>query len=245
MIKMHELTRTLERFVRSNSPVLLTSLGASGVITTAYLSGRASYKAALVIRMENIVSEEPLTKKDKARIVWKQYIPTAISAGLTIGCIIGGTKIGMKRTAAAYSLLTVSEKAFSEYKEKVIEQIGEKKEQGIRDAIAQDRVDKDQPKDVVVVGSGNVLCNEQHTGRYFNCDMETLRRAQNSINAKLIREMEATLSDFYYMVRLPTTSYSSVTGWNVDKMLELYFSSTLTEDGRPCLSFDYNYIIPF
>jgi hypothetical protein len=185
-----------------------------------------------------------LTKKEKVKLVWKHYIPTAISATLTIGSIITGARIGMKKTAAAYSVLAVTERAFDEYKTKVVEELGEKKEKAIRDEIAQDHVNENQPG-AIVVGAGSVLCQEMHTGRYFNCDMETLRRAENRINSKLIREVEATLSDFYYMVGLPTTSYSSRTGWDCDKMMYLQFSTSITEDGRPCLVFDYNYVRPF
>lgn len=214
------------------------------MLATTYLSARGSFKAAEALRIAGLVAEEPLTKKDKVKLVWKFYIPTGISVGLTIGSIITGAKIGQKRTAAAYSVLAVTERAFDEYKTKVVEQLGEKKEQAIRDEIAQDHVNANQPG-VVVVGSGSVLCQEMHTGRYFNCDMETLRRAENRINAKLIREIEATLSDFYYMVGLPTTQFSSSTGWDVDKMLMLRFSTSITEDGRPCLVFDYNYLRPF
>jgi hypothetical protein len=214
------------------------------------LAATASFKAAYVIereqrRLDKHEKSHPLDKKEKAKLIWQLYIPTTVSTVLTIGCIIGGARIGTKRAAAAYSLLTVSEQAFVEYKEKVVEQIGEKKEQKVRDEIAQDRVNQSSPQaGVVIVSAGQVLCYEMHTGRYFNCDMETIRKAQNTINAKLIREMEASLSDFYYLVGLPPTSYSSGTGWNSDKMLELSFSTVLSDDGRPCISFEYNYIKP-
>jgi hypothetical protein len=188
---------------------------------------------------------QPPTIKRTVQLVWKQYIPTAISCGLTIGCVIGSTKISSKRTAAAYSLLTVSERAFNEYKEKVVEQLGVNKEKAIRDEIAQDRVKETSGSAVVLVGAGNILCYEMHTGRYFYSDMENLRKAQNTINAKLIQEMDATLSDFYHLVGLPNTSYSYMSGWNCDKMMALEFSTTLSEDGRPCIAFDYNYVIPF
>lgn len=249
-MNLSDLIKRTERVLRNNSPTILSALGVSGTLTTTYLAIKASFKAVYVIdgeqkRLDREEKSHPLDNKEKAQLVWKLYIPTGVSVALTIGCIIGGAKMGTKKTAAAYSLLSVSEKAFSEYKDKVIEQIGDKKEQDIRDAIAQDRVNNNPEKGIVVVGPGNVLCYEMHTGRYFNCDMETLRKAENKINAKLIHEMDATLSDFYYMVRLPHTSYSSMSGWNADKMLELHFSTVLSDDGRPCLAFDYNYIIPF
>lgn len=240
----------VEKLLRDNSSTIFTALGVSGTLSTAYLAVKASFKAARTIDLRQAQHDleeksHSFDNKEKALMIWKLYIPAGVSGSLTIGCIIAGAKIGSKRTAAAYSLLSISEKAFSEYKDKVVEQLGEKKEKTIRDEIAQDRVNADPEKGIVIVGPGNVLCYEQHTGRYFNSDMETLRKAVNTINAKMIREIDATLSDFYYLVRLPVTSFSSMTGWNSDKMLELYFSTSLAEDGRPCLTFDYNYVIPF
>lgn len=239
----------IEKILRDNSPTILTSLGVSGTITTAYLAGKASFEAveALTIeqnRLDSYIKSHPLDRKEKIKHVWKIYIPTAVSGVFTIACIIGGTRVSTKRAAAAYSLLSVSEKAFTEYKEKIVEQLGVKKEQAVRDEIAQDRVTKN-PQGMVIVGAGNVLCYDMHSGRYFNSDMETLRKAQNEINAKMIRETSASLSDFYYMVGLPPTSYSDRSGWDSCKLLELKFSTVLSEDQRPCIAFDYNYIEPF
>lgn len=234
--------RPLVKTVQANSTEILTALGAAGVCTTAYLAAKAGYKSAELLTKEEFVTGEKATPKKAFTLTWKNYIPATVSGVGTVACIIGGAKVGAKKTAAAYSLLTVSERAFEEYKEKVIEQVGPKKEQALRDEIAQDRVAANTS--VVVSGSGNILCFESHTGRYFNCDMETLRKAENTINAKILRENEATLSDFYYLVGLPYTSYSSGVGWTTDKILELRFSTVLSEDSRPCISFEYNYVKP-
>lgn len=234
---VNNLVRTTEKVFRDNSTSILTALGISGTLTTAYLAAKASYEIGYTDGDNQLISS-----KEHWRRSWKLYIPAAISGALTIGCIIGGTRIGTKKTAAAYSLLTVSEKAFTEYKEKVVEQIGEKKEQKLRDDIAQDRVNNNPA--TIIVGSGSVLCYESHTGRYFNCDMETLRKAENTINSVLYRENEATLNDFYHLVGLPCTSYSNGTGWTSEKMMELQFSTVMSDDSRPCISFEYNYVKP-
>jgi hypothetical protein len=75
--------------------------------------------------------------------------------------------------------------------------------------------------------------------------METLRKSQNDINAKLNAHQYASLSDLYYMIGLPNTSTSDHMGWSADKHLELSFTTVMSEDGRPCLAFDYNYIETF
>lgn len=248
-MNLSSLVRRTGKVLSSNSSPILAAFGVSGVLATAYLAARASFKASRIIQVEQHREDlaekgHPLDTKEKAKLVWKEYIPAAVSGTVTISCIIFGERIGARRTAAAYSLLTVSEKAFVEYKDKVVEQLGVNKEQKIRDEIAQDRVTMTSGQGIVIVGTGNVLCYEVHTGRYFNSDMETLRKAQNTINAKIISEMEATLDDFYHLVKLDRTSYSSDIGWNSDKLMELEFSTVLAKDGRPCLSFEYNYVRP-
>lgn len=82
------------------------------------------------------------------------------------------------------------------------------------------------------------------TGRYFVGDMEKLRQAVNEVNAKLLREDYVVIGEFYYILGLQQTSSAGRLGWTSDKLLELEFSTTLTEDNKPCLAFDYNYVKP-
>jgi hypothetical protein len=232
-----------EKFLRQNSPTILTALGVAGTVSTAYLAAKASFKSAQDLEKAD---PKPESTREKVELVWKNYIPAGLSGAATICCIIGASSVSSKRTAAAASAYTITERAFSEYREKVADQIGERKEQALRDEIAQDRLNADPPKssEVIITGSGNVLCCEMYTKRYFESDMETLRKAQNDINAKVLQDYYVQLSDFYYLIGLPVTDQSTKVGWDSDKLMELEFSAVVTEDGRPCLSFDYNYVKP-
>jgi Family of unknown function (DUF6353) len=235
--------------LRSNSPAILTALGVSGTLSTAYLAGKASYKAAHVIRRANLTFPAPGERRQRAKenfqLTWKLYIPAVTSGGLTIACIVMANRVGSKRTAAIAAAYSLSETALVEYREKVIEQFGERKEQAVRDELAQDKVAGNPPnREVIVAGSSDVLCHELLTGRYFRSDMETLRKAQNDINGKILRERYVQLSEFYYLVGLPYTSHSSVLGWDSDRLMELEFSTVLSEDNIPCIAFEYNYTKP-
>lgn len=228
------------KVVKKNSPEILTALGVSGVVTTAYLAAKAS---AEVARDED--ADPFASNKEKLKKYWKVYIPTGVSGVLTIGCIVGASKATGKRTAAAVTAYSITEKAFSEYKEKVIEQIGVNKEKKLRDEIAQDRVsNKPASKEVIVLGGGDVLCCELFTHRYFRSDMETLRKAQNDINMMINQRLYVPLDEFYDLIGLPHTSNSANLGWDSDKLLELKFSTVLSVAGEPCLAFDYNYTKP-
>lgn len=236
---VRSLIKTAEHHLRSNSPAYLAGLGISGVVGTAYLTARAGFRTAQKL------GEEPpyLKNKEKAKLVWKLYIPPTLVGVGTIACIVGATKIGYRRTAALTAAYSLSERAFSEYKEKVIEKFGERKEQSIRDDLAQDKVRSTAPtREIVLYGAGNVLCCELHTGRYFLGDMDALKKAQNEINAKLLRDDYAYLADFYHMIGVAQTSGAYDIGWKSDRLLDLEFSTVLADETRPCLAFGYNYL---
>lgn len=228
------------KFTVDNSPAIFTGLAVAGTLTTAYLTGKATLKAAEVIRDES----QYLEPKEKVRLVWMLYLPAAGAAVSTIACIILSNRIGNRRAAGLAATFAITEKAFDEYKNKVVERIGEKPEREIRDEIAQDRVTKSSNLgEAIFVGEGSVLCYESFTGRYFLADMETLKRAQNNTNYKVLNDYYASLTDFYNEIDgLERTAYSDEVGWNSDKMLELMFSATITESGKPCIVMDYHVV---
>jgi hypothetical protein len=249
-MSLHSIIHTGTNLLRQNAPALLSSTAITGVVTTAYLSGKAAVEAENVLKAHDFYNPPYRYAKDRvkarAKLVWKLYVPTALSGAVTIGCIVGTTRISGKRAAAAQAAFVITERAYSEYRNKVIEEYGEGKEQKIRDSIAEDRLKKNPPPSdgLMLVGPGKVLCCEMHTGRYFSSDMETLRKAQNDLNARLLGHDSCSLDDWYWLIGLAGTANSGDLGWNADKLMELEFTSVLTDDGRPCLAFNYNYIKP-
>jgi len=237
------------KFVADNSPTILTTIGVTGSLTTAYLTGKASFKAALILAEETYNEEladneeefTGLTFQRKLELTWRLYIPAASSAALTVFSIVSANRIGSRRTAALAAVYSLSEKALDEYKTKVVEKIGASKERKIRDEIAQDQVDKNplSSREVIITGGGEVLCFDAYTGRYFYSDMEKLRKAQNDLNHQVLNSYYASLTDFYELIGLPRTSESDEVGWNSDEMLEIMYSTTLSEDGRPCISITF------
>lgn len=241
--KTNQLLTQVTKAVKGNTPEILTAFAVTGVVTTAYLTAKASFKAAHALSEEN----HCMPFKARFKLVWKGYIPPAVAGAVTIGCVIGASKQHANRTAAAVAAYSLTEKAFSEYKEKILETVGKTKELAARDSIAQDRVTNNPvgtSKEVVVVGSGTVLCCEMHTMRYFRSDMETLRQAQNTVNHRAQSQDVQNLNDFYDIVGLRHTSASDNLGWRGTKMLDLLFSTVMSDTGEPCLAFDYNYLEP-
>lgn len=235
-----DIAKKLEKLAVDNSPAILTAIGITGTVTTAYLTGKASVKAHRILEEQRKTIDD-MTVREETKLVWKVFAPPVVSGAATITCIICATRIGTRRAAAMAAAYSVSEKAWAEYKEKVVEKLGHEKEEKIRAEVAQNRIDKNpvSTREVIITGGGDVLCYDSISGRYFQSNVETLRRAQNDINQQILTDMFASLYDFYNKIGLPTTPYSNEVGWNADVLLELEFSTVLAEDGRPCISLEY------
>lgn len=219
-------------------------MGVTGTISAVVLSSKASYHLGQWVEMKNQLrhnaGKPDMTAKEILKDGWQDYIPAAIATTGAVACTIGANHVSSKRVAAVTTAYTLSEKAFSEYKDKVVEKLGAKKDKDVRREVAEDRVKKTPPgTNVVTVEGESVLCCDALTMRYFSSSMEKIRRAQNNINEQILNYRYATLADFYDELGLTPTSMSKDIGWNSDNMLRIDFSAILTEDKRPCIYLDY------
>lgn len=241
-----DILKKSQTLITDNSPAIMTALAISGTIATGVLAGKGAYEAALLVHDEETRELErgqimKLDLKTKVNLTWKFYVPAAATALFTIGSIVALNKIGTRRTAAMTAVYSISEKAFDEYKAKVVEKWGESKEREVRDEIMQDHIDKGLPceREVVIVAPGEVLCYDKMTGRYFQSSMEELKKAQNDLNYKILNSYYASLSDFYNLIGLNPTTFSDAIGWNCDELMELQFTTTISDDQRPCLAIEF------
>lgn len=229
----------LLRLASKNSSSILTGAVVFGVFTTSVLTGQASIKAYKVLEEEELL-EAP--KKEKVKKVWPHFIAPLVVGGLTITCAIYSNKINLRRSAALASLLTLSEASLKEYKQKVVETIGKKKEARVQADAHKNMVEKNSPmtnSNVIYTGSGDTLCHDVLSGRYFKSDIEALLKAENQINKDMLNDGEITLNDVYYYIGLDNTKLGDECMWEIgDGLLEFKFSSILTK-GVPCLVIDY------
>lgn len=221
-----------------NSPVILTAVGVVGTITTAVLTGRAGYKAHQII-VDGTDHPSEIDTKEKVKMVWPEFIPPVGMGAVTVTSIIFAQKISMGRAAAMAAAYGLSEKTFGEYKEKVSERLGVKKETEIRDELAQEHVKAMPPGQTIIIGSGEVLCRDELSARYFMGNMEKIKKAENEINAEILTCDGASLSRFYDEIGLEPTAYSDTVGWDLDNRCEVQISTVMSDDERPCLVIDF------
>lgn len=231
------------KFIDTNSPILLTGMGLAGMVTTVIFAVKATPKAEKIIKCEESQVERPLTKVEIVKHTWKCYIPTVAMGAASAACIIGGQTVSLRRNAVLAGLYTLTDNTLKEYQDKVIETVGEKKNNDIVDAMAKDIVEQNQVVEQnVIYAGGEHLCYDPLTGRYFRSDIELINRAVNNLNKSLIDDRYESLNDFYYILGLPEVDpiIGDSVGWNSDRLLDLGFSSQLASNGEPCVVMRYD-----
>lgn len=246
-INLSKVMKQVQKTMEKHSPEILMGIGIAGMLTTTVMAVQATPKAMAL--MEEKKEEEKIDKllpMEMLKTTWTCYIPAAITGVVSIFCLIGASSVNARRNAALATAYSLSETALREYQEKVVEQIGEKKERGIKDAIAKDHIERNPvgTREVIMTEKGNTLCYDAVSGRYFKSDIDHLKKAENELNRRMLDEMYVSLNDLYYELGLTNTKMGDDLGWNLDNgFIDLYFSSQLTEDGTPCLVVTYH-IVP-
>lgn len=260
------LFKRLGKVASDNSPAILTSIGVTGTLAAVYLAAKGAFEASDILReaaeskeqeflgdalkevsegeeAEGIqtVSPEPLTLQEKFELTWQCYLPAAGCVVLSVTAVICSNRISDRRAAAMASAYSVVRESYSEYRAKNVEKIGKKKEQEVRDEIAQDRRDLHpiEKSTLVITGKGPTLCRDAWSGRDFTSSKNVIDAAVNKFNQDVINQTYGSLSDFYDLIGLAPTTNSNYVGWNTDSLLEIDFSGTLDTEGEPCLQIEF------
>lgn len=237
------LVKSASAILHKNQPQILLGFAVGGVVSTAYLTVKATWAAKDVIEANEAVggtADDPVERfKERAKETWPLFVPPMVAGFGTVTCMVLSSRGQARRTAAAVAAYSFVEKGFSDYREKVAEQLGATKAQKAMDSVRQDTVKANPPREIIITGKGDYLCCELYTKRYFRCDVETLRKTVNEINAQINISSFALLQDFYERIGLPETSQSGLMGWE-NRHMDVQISSIIADDDTPCLAFDYS-----
>lgn len=236
---IHSLGKTANQ----KSPMILAAMGIGAGISAVGLGIEATIKATKKVEAENRSRDTKMNKKEIFQSVWKFYIPTVVTSMFSTACIIGSYSAHAKQNMALAAAYKLSETAFTEFREKAVEEIGVNKVNDIQKKIANRHMEETPApsREVPIVGSGSVLCFDDYSGRYFKCDRETIRKAANDCNDILKNEMYVSLNEFYGRIGLPYTSGGSEVGWNIDQFpFNVLFDTKIADNGEPCLVVTYD-----
>ena len=241
-----KVARDVRMSLSKRSPEILMGIGIAGMITTTVLAVKATPKAILLIEdKKDELEVDSLTPVETVKATWKCYIPAAISGTMSIACLIGSNSVNARRNAALATAYKLSETAFAEYRDGVIETIGEKKEKTVRDKVSEKQI-KENPvnkTDIIVTGKGQTLFFDPLSHRYFYSSIDKIRRAENKLNKEINTDpfdAGRTVNDFYMEIGIPTTATGDALGWNLNiGLLDIYLSYQGGDEGtefedEPC-----------
>ncbi len=251
----NNIWKSIGTTVKKKAPEILLAAGLIGMATTVVLAVKATPKAVTLLeeaRKNREAKEKGDEVKDLTPIektfetieaTWKCYIPAILTFIGSSICLIGAFSESMRRNAALAAACSLSETALKEYRAKVVEAVGEKKESAIRDAVDQEHV-KNNPvssKEVYITRAGETLCYDHWSGRYFKTDVEKIRKAANEVSRRMLDEIYISLNDLYDEIGLSPVKIGDELGWNVNRtgLVEVRLGAQLAEGDIPCIVLDY------
>lgn len=241
--KLPKTIMKVKHALGKKSPVILTATGIVSMGTAIFFAGKGTVKAVKLVEEKERELDVDLTTKAKVQECWKCYIPSAATAIFGTACLIGAHSVHARRNAAIVTAYKLSETALMEFKETVSEEFGEEKAKEIKEKITKKHINENPvtKSNVIITDSGEQLCYDGVSGRYFKSDLNTIKKAINEVNRHMTYEMYVSLSEFYDELNLPHTDVSDHLGWNLDDgLLDISFGSMIADDGRPCITLEYH-----
>lgn len=216
------MNSNLKFHLKRGSPMILTILGAVGVIATTIAAVKATPKALEKIKADSQKKHEGdlngYTKAEAVKSSWRFYIPTAIFGISTLVCIFGANALNKKQQAAltsAYMLLNNTYKEFAKNDED-----GDVRKDVVKNKA--ESIDISPNKDYY-------LFYEFNYGEFFERSLEDVLSAEYLFNQKFISTGYANLNDFYEFIGLPKSKIGETLGWRND-------------DGYPWIDFEHELV---
>jgi hypothetical protein len=234
-------------FIHKHHTAITTTVELLGFGATVGLAIHETLKADAVIYSKESEKGEPLTKLEKVKAYGFLYWPTVLIGCATAGFIANSNVKYAKHIIALSDAVMLSQKAYSEYKDNVIKQIGEAKEKKIDDKGLQEKVSNITPEklddnNVIDTGNGDVLFLDEWSGMIFKSSRQSIDEAFIKLNNKIMKDDYVTLNNLYEFIEVPSTGSGQYMGWDLqncydttggsEMLINHDYSSTISADGR-------------
>ena len=234
--------------VKKHSPEILTTVGIVGVVASAVMASKATLKLEPVVEKikngkdeaKSFLEDEMFPEYDKDRHnkeVARVYVKGAvdlsklygpsITLGLSsIACIIGAHGIMRKRNVALAAAYKAVETSFSEYRKRVIAELGEEKEEDVYIGRQQVEIvdENGKKKKVTKVDPNGISAYARFFDEYSDNWSKTpeynllfLKAQQNYANDLLHARGHVFLNEVYDMIGIPRSQAGQVVGWVISK----------------------------
>lgn len=245
--------KTASRNANRYSPEISLAAGIACSIVAFFMVADAAPKAKEAIEekhSEEATSEEPISKPKQIATdictVAPIYGPAVCLEAFAVFFVMRSYKITTRRLVAATTSYTLLDNQFREYQRKVIEKLGEKKEEKLRHSINEDDIHDNPPTELntlnSVCGTDKYLCRHGYTGLYFYSNKEDILRAVDKVNAYVdsgdYMSFNDFLNDLDYVANVPI---GNEIGWKGGNRLDLKPFDWVNVEGsdRPILVFSF------
>lgn len=226
---------------QKHSPTLLFAAGTVGVIATAVLTARATLKLQDVLdevdrELDDIAQSainKEIVKADAERLliraqirgylrVGQLYSPAIVVGIGSISALAGSHRILTKRNAALTAAYATIEKAFDQYRARVVEEYGEEKDLEFKRSVRKETVlnEKDKEVEVPYVDADGIsgyarLFDELNQNWVNNPDNNLffLKAQQTYANSLLHSRGHVTLNDVYDSLGMERSKEGFIVGW--------------------------------
>ncbi len=202
------------------APILLSIVGAVGVLATAALAIKATPKAMDILKEK----EEKLTTQEVIKATWKCYIPTAVSAVVTIGCIAGAGILSERQITAITGAYGVIQNTYKNYISEVKKMFGEQTHKDILKSIATERATQEHITAETFMWNTSLefedakeeeyLFYDRFGDRYFMSTISSVLQAEYHLNRNFCLGGCVTLNDFYDYLGIERSTEGDNLAWS-------------------------------
>lgn len=197
-MNLNQIRKTL----LDNLPSILSGAAMAGVVETTILAVKATPTAHFHLkdaRMRKYAEcSQDLNLIEKAGIVYRDYIPTAICGSITITCIFAANYMHLSKEAGLVATYKLFEQRYNQYREKNREMFGVENDTQIERSIDREQMENNPPPSYLkryAEEDGAFLCYEPLTDQYFLATKAQLMWAEMTINKILQQNSEVTLNE--------------------------------------------------
>jgi hypothetical protein len=198
-----------------------------GVAATVFSTSRATLK------VNTIIKDEELTKKEKIQRSVKPVLPAAASVIFALAGIAAMYKFGKKKQAALLGLLVSTQQVFQQYRNNTRKEIGSVEEGCLySETVANTKgYDKNVP-DIPKTDDEEVFC-ESVSGQFFTAKPKDIYEAAYNINRQFAYRGEVEFNDWLELLKLDDEEMLYGFGWCQDQGFEFYGYQFIEIDIQP------------
>lgn len=210
-------TEQVGYFLKRNMPTILSIGAAIGVVVSNVLTNKASIKATLKVDEVEKKKHRELTFIEEVKVIAPIYAQSIVVGAATIGCIFGSNFLNKKQLAALAGAMSLLQANFKRYREEVVHEVGQEKEEEIWKA-SRAPITKtvSEQESKFVDTTGMIFFIDSLTDQGFYADKATVESAILKLNRKLVYNpgQTVTLNQFRYDLDLTPTCFGDIVGWS-------------------------------